>query len=79
MAHYQDHTELFHYVPTQEWGGATRDYKKSMHKKLSFNTAREGRVKLLICFFPSTPTTIMAERKAFLQKQGEQSIVPHYQ
>jgi hypothetical protein len=41
MACYQDHNQLFHYVPAQEWGGATRDYKKSMHKKLSLNMARK--------------------------------------
>jgi hypothetical protein len=32
---------FFHYVLTQEWGRATKDYKKFVHKKLSFNMARK--------------------------------------
>jgi hypothetical protein len=45
MTHHQDHTQLFH-VPAQEWGRATRDYNKSMHKKLSFDMTRERRSKV---------------------------------
>jgi hypothetical protein len=41
MAHEQDHMQHFHYVPTQGWGRATRDYEKFMHKKPSFNMARK--------------------------------------
>jgi hypothetical protein len=68
MAHYQDHTQFFHYVPAQEWSRATRDYKKSMHKKLSFSTAREGRSEVFnLIFF------IGSHYIHCLQKQGEQS------
>jgi hypothetical protein len=51
MAHYQNHPQLFHYISAQEWGGPTRDYKKYTHKKLNFNTAREGRNEVFNLFF----------------------------
>jgi hypothetical protein len=78
MAYYQYHSQLFHYVLVQEWGGATWDYKKSIYKKLNFNMARKGRSEVSdLIFSTSTPTTIKSERKTNLQKQENRVMCSH--
>jgi hypothetical protein len=65
--------KIFIMSTAQEWGRATRDYKKFMHKKL-----RQGRrgVNFLIWFSHQLPLQWWSERKTFMQEQGEQSMCP---